>query len=68
MNIFEQYDNPRRALKVWKSYEEDMTDEWKIRRAQTILAECNSADTLDARLDLLLGKVLHFAGNDARLP
>jgi len=66
MKIFEQYDDPKKALRVWYSYEEDMTAHPERRmKAVSIAQECRSADSLDARLDILLGKVLHFAGNDA---
>jgi hypothetical protein len=65
MKIFEQYDNPERALKIWEAYKEDMTNEGRFQMALNIALECKSADSLDIKLDMFLGKLLHFAGNDA---
>lgn len=64
MDAFKHYDNPIRARRVWNAYENDFT-EGNIIQARAFVQECRTADDLDIKLDILVGKPVHIVGNDA---
>ena len=50
---FSEYNDPEKAKIIWDSYQEELLGRDLLIRGETILAECNDCDSLDARLNLL---------------
>lgn len=53
---FSEYDNPERARRIWNQYYPDLKRLGIHTEGVNILDNCNEADGLDVRLDMLLTK------------
>lgn len=62
MGMFDHYDNPEKARRVWNTYEEDFSNS-NIIQARLFVRKCRTADDLDIKLDILVGKPVHIVGN-----
>jgi hypothetical protein len=52
--LFQGYDNPRRAERIWNEYSGDISGLGLDDAAMTIISETEISDDLDARLDQLI--------------
>lgn len=66
MNIFDEYEEPARALRVWKAYESELDKRGLESRGEEVAGFCRTADTLDVKLYLLCNGLSPFFDSDIK--
>ena len=57
IKIYKQYDNPERARRIWREYEQDFSSLDALNEANLIISGCKKADELDVLLDMLMTEI-----------